>query len=349
MHDIKEAHQQHPTDLQRLAPSTSDKKYPMKIQLITATVAALLCSATVHAETWNMSAEQPDANYLTQNVRQFAADVKTATNGKLDFNVQSNSVLLKRPEVKRGVQQGIVPIGEFLMSALGNEDAIFEIDSVPFLASSFAASEKLWKASREQIAQRLDKQGVVLVYGSPWPPQGIYTKTPITTMEGFKGAKFRAYSASTSRLVTLMGAVPTTIQTAEVPQAFATSVIDMMITSPATGVDTQAWDYVKHYYDAQAFIPQAIVIANKRALAQLPAEQRQAVLDAGKRAEARGWANARELTSKLTQTLAAKGMSVQPLPAPVAAELAKIGTTMTEEWSKKAGPDGAKVLEAFRR
>ena len=118
----------------------------MKIQLIAATAVALLCSATVHAETWNMSAEQPDANYLTQNVRQFAADVKTATNGKLDFNVQSNSVLLKRPEVKRGVQQGIVPIGEFLMSALGNEDAIFEVDSVPFLASSFDASEKLWKA-----------------------------------------------------------------------------------------------------------------------------------------------------------------------------------------------------------
>ena len=321
----------------------------MKLQLIAATIAALVCATNTHAETWNMSAEQPDANYLTQNVRQFAADVKTATGGKLDFNVQSNSVLLKRPEVKRGVQQGIVPIGEFLMSALGNEDAIFEVDSVPFLASSFDASEKLWKVSREQIAQRLDKQGVVLVYGSPWPPQGIYTKTPVTSMEGFKGAKFRAYSASTSRMVTLMGAVPATIQTAEVPQAFATSVIDMMITSPATGVDTQAWDYVKHYYDAQAFIPQAIVVANKRALAKLPADQRQAVMDAGMRAETRGWANARDLTAKLTQTLASKGISVQPVPAPVAAELAKIGDTMTEEWSKKAGPDGVKVLEAYRR
>jgi TRAP-type C4-dicarboxylate transport system substrate-binding protein len=72
-------------------------------------------------------------------------------------------------------------------------------------------------------------------------------------------------------------------------------------------------------------------------------------MDAGKRAEARGWTNARELTAKLTQTLASKGVSVQPLPAPVAAELTKIGHTMTEEWSKKAGPDGAKVLEAFRR
>lgn len=155
--------------------------------LITAVAAACCCLAAQAATSWNMSAEQPDANYLTQNVRQFADDVKAATGGELEFKVQSNSVLLKRPEVKRGVQQGIVPIGEVLMSALGNEDAMFEIDSIPFVATSFDASEKLWKAAREQIAQRLDKQGVVLVYGAPWPPQGIYTKQPVGSLGDFKG------------------------------------------------------------------------------------------------------------------------------------------------------------------
>lgn len=319
----------------------------MKKLIATALVAALSVATAQAATTWNMSAEQPDANYLTQNVRQFAEDVKAATGGQLEFKVTSNSVLLKRPEVKRGVQQGIVPIGEVLMSALGNEDAMFEIDSVPFLASSFDASERLWKAAREQIAARLDKQGLVLVYGSPWPPQGIFTKTPVSSIGDFKSVRFRAYSASTSRMVTLMGAVPTTIQAAEVPQAFSTGVVDMMITSPATGVDTQAWDYVKHYYDAQAFIPQAIVIANKRSLMSLPAPQRQAVLDAGKKAEARGWAQAREMTAKLTQTLASKGISVQPVPPAIAAELNKIGAAMAAEWSQKAGADGAKVLEAY--
>jgi TRAP-type C4-dicarboxylate transport system substrate-binding protein len=319
----------------------------MKKLIATALVAALSVATAQAATTWNMSAEQPDANYLTQNVRQFAEDVKAATAGQLEFKVTSNSVLLKRPEVKRGVQQGIVPIGEVLMSALGNEDAMFEIDSVPFLASSFDASERLWKAAREQIAARLDKQGLVLVYGSPWPPQGIFTKTPVASIGDFKSVRFRAYSASTSRMVTLMGAVPTTIQAAEVPQAFSTGVVDMMITSPATGVDTQAWDYVKHYYDAQAFIPQAIVIANKRSLMSLPAPQRQAVLDAGKKAEARGWAQAREMTAKLTQTLASKGINVQPVPQAIAAELNKIGAAMAAEWSQKAGADGAKVLEAY--
>lgn len=314
-----------------------------------AAAAALLGLNAQAATTWNVSAEQPDANYLTQNLRQFADDVKTATGGQLEFKVQSNSVLLKRPEVKRGVQQGIVPIGEVLMSALGNEDPMFEVDSIPFVATSFDASEKLWKAARAQIAQRLDKQGVVLLYGAPWPPQGIYTKVPVATMADFKGVRFRAYSASTTRMVTLMGAVPTTIQAAEVPQAFSTGVVDMMITSPATGVDTQAWDYVKHYYDAQAFIPQSIVIANKRALQSLSAAEREAVLAAAQRAEARGWQVARERTAGLTQTLASKGVKVQPVPPAIAAELSRIGRTMGEEWLKRAGADGAKVLESVQR
>ena len=37
------------------------------------------------------------------------------------------------------------------------------------------------------------------------------------------------------------------------------------------------------------------------------------------------------------------------MPSAMAPELKKIGETMADEWLKKAGPDGAKVLEAYRR
>lgn len=310
----------------------------------------LALAGTAQAATnWNMTAEQPDSNFLTQNAREFAADVKAATNGELNINVQSNSVLLKRPEVKRGVQQGVVQVGEMLVAAIGNEDPMFEVDSVPFLASSFDQSEKLWKATRPFLTERLDKQGIVLVYGSPWPPQGIYTKKPVEQLADLAGVRFRAYSPATSRLASLMGAVPTTVQTPEVPQAFSTGIIDAMLTSPATGVDSQAWDYVKYYYDAQVFIPQSFVIMNKRAFQRLPENVQKAVLEAGARAEERGWAVSREQTSKLTQTMADKGMVVGQLSDKLSGEMHAIGETMTEEWLKKAGADGQKLLDAYRQ
>src|SRR5690625_4887260 len=89
-------------------------------KLVTAACLTAMASMATAATTWTMSTEQPDNNYLTQNARQFAEDIKEATDGQLIINVQSNSVLLKRPEVKRGVQQGVVDLGEMLVSTIGD-------------------------------------------------------------------------------------------------------------------------------------------------------------------------------------------------------------------------------------
>lgn len=317
-------------------------------KLLTVSCMLALAGTAQAATTWTMSAEQPDNNYLTINVREFAKDVEEATNGSLKINVQSNSILLKRPEVKRGVQQGVIQIGEALMSINGNEDAIYEVDSVPFLATSFDESQKLWNLARPAIAERLDKQGLMLLYAAPWPSQGFYTKKEINSLDDLNGSRFRSYSAATSRLATLMGATPTTVNSQEVPQAFSTGVIDSMITSPSTGVDTQAWDYVSHYYDVQAFIPLNFVIVNKRAFSRLSEAEQTALLAASERAETRGWEMGRERTEALTKMLSDHGMTVLPPPDAVRTDMQKIGATMAEEWLSKAGADGQKILDAYR-
>jgi TRAP-type C4-dicarboxylate transport system substrate-binding protein len=242
-----------------------------------------------------------------------------------------------------------VPIGDVLISVLGNEDEIYEVDAVPLLARDFDSAWKLWQASRPQMEARLQKQGIKLLYSVPWPPQGIFTKVPIKQMSDFKGMKFRAYNAATSRLVELMGASPTTVNSGDVPQAFGTGLIEAMITSPATGVDSQAWDFSKYYYDVQAFIPKNVVMVNARAFAKLPEASQKAVLAAAERAEKKGWELARTKTGELTQTLAKNGMTVAPTPPALQPELTKIGAVMAEEWLKKAGPDGKAVLDQAKR
>lgn len=301
------------------------------------------------AERWNMTTENPEGNYITAVAKEFSADVEKATAGELSIRVHANSVLFKRPEVKRAVQTGQVQLGDVLMSVLGNEDPIYEVDSVPFLARNYSDAQKLWKASRPAVEERLAKQGIKLLYATPWPPQSIYSKTPISAMEDFKGMKFRAYNPATSRMAELMGAVPTVINAGEVPQAFSTGIISGMITSPMTGVDTQAWDFAKYYYDVKAFIPKNFVIVNERAFKRLPEASQKAVLEAAERAEQRGWEIAEAQTGKLVATLAENGMQVDPeAPAPVEAGFQSIGQTMSAEWLSKAGADGQAVIDAYK-
>lgn len=319
------------------------------LSALAACLIGLASMTTQAAERWNMSTENPDGNSITKVAKAFAKDVGEATNGELQIRVHSNSVLFKRPEVKRAVQTGQIQLGDVLMSVLGNEDAIFEIDSVPFLARNYGDAKRLWEVSRPAVEARLEKQGVKLLYAMPWSPQSIFTKTPINTMADFKSMKFRAYNPATSRMTELMGAVPTVIQAGEVPQAFSTGMISGMLTSPTTGVDTQAWDFSKHYYDVKAFIPKNFVIVNARAFARLPEASQQAVLAAAKRAEEQGWAAAEAETSALVATLAQNGMEVsENAPEEVEAGFENIGSTMAAEWLQRTGDEGKAIIDAYR-
>jgi TRAP-type transport system periplasmic protein len=306
-------------------------------------------AASAQTVKWDMPTPYADGNFHTQNIRQFAADVKAATGGRVDITVHSNASLLKLPEIKRGIQTGQVQIGETLMSTMGNEDAMFAVDAIPGLATSYSASQKLWGIARPFVASRLEKQGLVSLYAVPWPPQGIYAKKELAALTDLKGQKFRAYNPATARFAELLGASPVTIQAAEIAQAFRTGVAESMISSGATGVDTQSWDYLSHYYDLNAFLPLNIIMVNKAALDALSEADRNAIRTAGAAAEKRGWDKSAELNEGYKQTMAEKGMKVLPPTDAMKTDVTKIGETMAAEWAKRAGADGDAVLSAFRK
>ncbi len=313
-------------------------------------IGVLAISAGVSAQTkWDMPTPYPDGNFHTKNVREFAEDVAKASGGKLQIQVHSNGSLIKHPEIKRAVQTGQVPLGEVLISVLSNESPLFAFDSNPFLANSYAKEKKLWDAAKPHIVKRLDSQGIQLLYSVPWPPQGLYTKKEINSLADLKGIKFRTYSPTTSRFAELVGAVPTTIQVPDIPQAFRTGLVDAMITSGATGVDSQAWDYLQYYYDTQAFLPQNMVIVNKGLFAKLDGATQKAVLAAAKAAEPRGWKTSESENAGYVKTMAEHGIKIMKPSQKLSSEFAAIGRQMAEEWSKKAGAEGEAILKAYRK
>lgn len=188
-----------------------------------------------------------------------------------------------------------------------------------------------------------------MLYSVAWPPQGIYAKKALDGIADLKGTKFRTYSPTTSRFAELMGAVPTTVQVPEIPQAFRTGLVDAMITSGSTGVDTQAWDYLTHYYDVQAFLPQNMVIINKGALNRLDAGTRQVVLEAAARAEQRGREASMAENDRVTKIMADRGIQVLKPSQKLRTELQSIGKQMAEEWVKRAGAEGEAILQEFRK
>jgi len=311
--------------------------------------AVALTAGTAAAANWDMPTPYGATNFHTVNIMKFAEDVKKATGGKLTIKVHPGGSLIKHPEIKNAVRNGQVPIGEFLLSRLSNENAVYQVDSIPFLASSYGAARKLWDASRGPIEKQLAKQRLKVLYAVPWPPQGLYAKKNVNSVGQLKGIKFRAYNSAMERLAQLSGMVATQVEVPDIPQAFSTGRVDAMITSPSTGANTKAWDFVSHFHHTQGWLPKNVVVVNARAFAKLPAAQQAALMAAAKTAEKRGWAASQAETSAKIAVMKKNGMSIVTPSATLMTGLKKIGGMMTEEWKKKAGADGAMILKAYSK
>ncbi len=314
-------------------------------------LAALLTfGATASAQTkWDLPAAYPATNFHTENLMQFAADVDKATAGKLKITVHANAALFKAPEIKRAVQGGQAQIGEILMANYQNEWQVFGTDGLPFLADSYDAAAKLYKAQKPALEKKLGEQGMMLLYSVAWPPQGIYAKKPITAAADLKGVKWRAYSPATARIAELVGAQPVTVQAAELSQAMATGVIDSYMSSGATGYDTKTYEYIKFWTDTQAWLPKNAVLVNKAAFDALDKPSQAALLKAGADAEARGWALSKTKNGEYLDLLKKNGMTIVAPTPQLTSDMKKVGDTMLKEWLEKAGPEGQAVIDAYKK
>ena len=320
----------------------------VKTFTMAACVAAFALPAMAQTK-WNLPAAYPADNPHSVNLLAFAKDVADATGNKLQITVHPAASLFKAPEIKRAVATGQAQAGEVLISVHENEDPMFGIDVVPFLATSYPAAKKLWLASKPAIEKKLASQGLMVLFAVPWGPQGIFAKKDINALEDMKGLKWRAYNVGTSRIAELVGAQPVTIQAAELPQALATGVVNAFITSGSTGYDSKAWETMTHFYDTQAWIPKNVTFVNKAAFDALDKPTQEAVLKAAAVAEDRGWKLAEEKAIWYVEQLKANKMKVLPPSPALKSGLEKIGEQLTTDWLKKAGADGEATIATYKK
>jgi TRAP-type C4-dicarboxylate transport system substrate-binding protein len=321
----------------------------MKLQRALPLLAACVAGGAFAQAKWDLPAAYPASNFHTENLVQFANDVEKASGGKLKIQVHANASLFKANEIKRAVQSGQAPIGEVLLVNFENENPIYGADGIPFLAASYADARKLANAQKPVLDRLLGAQGMKLLYTVAWPPQGIYANKDITSVADMRGLKWRAYSPATAKIAELVGAVPVTIQAAELTQALATGVINSYMSSGSTGYDSKSYESIKYWYDTQAWLPKNAIIVNQKAFDALDKPTQDAVLKAAADAEKRGWALSEEKNEWYKKALSDKGMKIVKPSPKLMADMKQVGVIMLADWQKKAGADGAAVISAFNK
>ena len=302
--------------------------------LMAAALTATVSSPAI-AEKWDLPMAYSGSNFHSVT----GAEITTHPSGSL----------FKGGDIKRAVQTGQVPIGERLLSGHQNEAAIFGFDSVPFLATSFDQSDKLWNAAKPILEDTLAKQNLTLLYAVPWPPQGLYFKKEINSVADMKGIKFRSYNNTTTRFAELTDMLPVVIEAAEISQAFATGVAESMISSGATGYDRKVWESLTHFYEVDAWMPRNYMIINSDVWNGTSQANKNVIKGCAEIAEYAGTWRAKEYTGFTLAGLRAGGMTVEPAGANLKAEFEAIGELMMADRLKAAGKEGQALVDSFRK
>ncbi len=320
----------------------------IKFKTVLAASAVALAAGAASAETWDMPMAYSATNFHSEVGANFAACVTAGTGGALEVVTHPSGSLFPGNEIKRAVQTGQANIGERLLSAHQNENPLYGVDSIPFLVSSFDEHEKLWEIAGPKVAEALAEDNLHLLYSVPWPPQGLYFRNPVNSVEDMKGVKFRSYSTATARLAELTGMLPVQIEAAEISQAFATGVADSMISSGSTGYDRKVWEHLNHFYIVDAWLPRNAVFVNQQAWDGLDDATKTVMNDCASAAAAEGLARSKDYTDFTLNGLREGGMTVEPASDTLMGQLKEIGATMTDEWLAGAGDAGKVIVDAYK-
>ena len=191
--------------------------------------------------------------YVTQTTKAFSQELSQKLG--LDIVFHGGESLYKHNEIYRAIRTNQIQLGEIFIAQLSNHAPIFQLDNLPFIATDFNSAKQLWVHQQQVLKTQLANDGLHLLFANPWPPQGLFTSKEVKTAEDLKGLKVRSYSVITAKLANLLNMIPTSVSSSEIAQAFATGMIDAMITSPATGVSSRAWQFSRYYIPVNAWIP----------------------------------------------------------------------------------------------
>jgi len=311
-------------------------------------IAALCAASVAHAQTsWKLATGYRAESFHTENIAQFAREVKSATNGQLAIDLAPNGSLFKLGDIRQAVEEGKVQAGETIMTSMVKDIPIAGADSIPFVVGSYKRAQRLWELQRPGMEREFSQRGLKILYAVPWPPQGLYTTQPVKSLNDFKNIKMRTYNQTTVRLAEMLGARSVDVAMVDVGKAANEGRMDAMITSAVTGVENKVWGPLKHYYEISAWFPKNIVFVNAKAFDALAPDARSNVMKAAAEAESRGWVASEAIAQSATRELQANGIKVDRISAELESDLKRIGERFSREWVRSVGHGASDIFVPY--
>jgi TRAP-type C4-dicarboxylate transport system substrate-binding protein len=296
---------------------------------------------------WMLANEYPATSLPGEGDAYFAMRVADGTGGKLSIALRPDATLgYKSREQLDAVAAGRLAMANSFGGALGDANAIFGLSSLPFLVGDAAQARALYDAARPAYEAAFGRYNQKLLFSTPWPPSGVWSKTPVDESRDVKRLNIRTYDATSTELFNGLGARASRVSFADLPAKLASGEIDAVLSSGDGGAGRSLWEHLPRFTEIHYAIPLSFATVNLDRWQAADAVTRLVMEQAASQTEARQW---KALEGRRTQNYARmreSGMTITTAISPeLHTRLREAGKTATEAWAAGAGPASRALLE----
>ena len=311
----------------------------------------LLHPITARSQTaWEMPTEYPQSAMSGLGVTTFARHVTELSGGKLLIQPSFDAAKgIRSADMLTAIAERRVAAGDAFAGSLEAEDAIFALPSLPFLVTSIADARRLADLARPYFATALHNRGQRLLYLTPWPPSGIWSKAPLKTMSDLSGLFIRTYDKTSREVFAGAGASAVSISFADTMPKLIDGSINAVLSSGDGGAGRALWKFLPYFSEITYALPMSVASVNQAAYDELAPELREAVDAASRQTETELWL---ALSTRLRENYARmrdNGVTIDTNPAPeIVAALQSGAAAAQQAWCARSGPACEQILGAFK-
>jgi len=311
----------------------------------------LLHPAAGRAQTvWDMPTEYPQTAMPGFGVTTFAKHVAEASAGKLEIRPSFDAAAgIRSAGMLAAIAEGRVQAGDAFAGALEAEDTIFALPSLPFLVTSITDAKRLADLARPFLAAALQKKGLRLLYLTPWPPSGIWSKAPLKTLSDLPGLSIRTYDRISSEVFASVGAKAASISFVDTMPRLVDGSINAVLSSGDGGAGRKLWEFLPYFSEITYSLPLSVASVNQALYGGLSPDLQAAVDSAGRQTEIELWLALSSRLQENYQRMRQNGVTIDSNPAPTIVEAFHSGAAAAQRaWCTRSGPVCNQVLDAFK-
>jgi TRAP-type C4-dicarboxylate transport system substrate-binding protein len=286
-----------------------------------------------------------EESYQLNILQIFANNLEVDT--KKEIHIQSENVnkhLRPTSEIKKAVQEGQYAFGSLYLEHLRKMDPVFEVDSMPFLATNYRQARVLWDLTRSQIIEHLKKSNLVYLFSIPCSPQDLYLNKKMKSLSSIRILKVRAYGEIVPEYLSLLGVTPVLFRGVKELHKVRDGHMDGFFGGRNSAYFVETSVFASYCYRLKYSLPKYVVVMNAQEFEQLsPKNQKKLLVQSGKM-EKIAW--------RISQTDDQRRQhffKALPIPEWFKDLSLKASKTILTDWKIRSGKRGQRLLAEYEK